>query len=68
MKVHYNKSVTKEELERLFSEFMPIKPNTRLVTYNKFMENNLLNFKIVSKRQTENKTRRRKLFVESVDG
>lgn len=67
MKAHCNKSVAKEELEKLFSEFMPVKQNARLVTYNKFLEKNLLNFKIVSKRQIEDKVRKRKLFIESVD-
>ena len=49
MHANCNKIVEKQELEQLFSEFIPIKPETRAVTYNKFMEKNLIFYKIVAK-------------------
>lgn len=49
MHANCNKIVEKKELEQLFSEFIPVKPETRAVTYNKFMEKNLIFYKIVAK-------------------
>ena len=66
MKANCDKMVHKADLESLFSEFTSIKPQTRIVTYNKFMENNLIFYKIVKKVVKDGNTRKNKWFVSSM--
>ena len=63
MEQHCNQIVNQDELEKLFSAFIPLKHNSRIVTYNKFMRANLIHFRIESKIVTKNYTRANKWFI-----
>lgn len=68
MATNCDRIVSKKELEELFSEFIPIKPKTRFVTYNNFMKKNLIFYEIVSDRTKTLNTRKRKAMIKKVDG
>lgn len=66
MAAHLGEMVAKSELEELFSTFIPnLKKNTRIVTYNNFMQKNLIDFQIYSKIVKSEKARLNKWFVKS---
>lgn len=68
MQANCNKIVDQKELEQLFGEFIPLKKNTRAVTYNNFMQKNLIFYKIVAKSVKSGKARHNKWFVVQVQG